>query len=218
MNIILLGPPGSGKGTQAQHLCQQLDLKHVASGDLFRENLKNLTDLGKLAKTFMDRGDLVPDDVTQAMIRERLSRPDTLNGFVLDGFPRTLPQAEALTDMLNDLGRRLQGVIYFNVSDEEIVSRLSGRLICRECQAPFHKIHNPFQSCPHNKCNGEYLYQRDDDKEETIRTRLETYHRQTAPLIDYYRQAGLLVEVNGEGDLAEVTERVLAAARGLQRA
>lgn len=217
LNIILLGPPGSGKGTQAQHLCRQLELKHIASGDLFRENLKAQTELGKLAKTFMDRGELVPDDVTEAMVRERLGRADTRNGFVLDGFPRTLPQAEALTDIMNSLNRRLHGVIYFNVSDEEIVSRLSGRLICRECQTPFHKVNNPFKSCPYHKCQGEYLYQRDDDKEETVRIRLETYHRQTAPLIDYYHQAGLLVEVDGEGDLTEVTERVLAAARSLQR-
>jgi adenylate kinase len=215
LDIVLLGAPGSGKGTQAQQLCQQLKLTHIATGDLFRENLKNQTELGKLAKTFMDRGELVPDDVTEAMVRERLARPDTQQGFVLDGFPRTLSQAEALTDILTKLNRRLDGVIYFKVSDEEIVSRLSGRLICRECQVPFHKIHNPFQSCPYNKCNGEHLYQRDDDKEETIRARLKTFHRQTAPLIDYYRRAGLLSEINGEGELWEVTARVLTAAQSL---
>ncbi|GAB4426154.1 MAG: hypothetical protein Fur0044_24200 [Anaerolineae bacterium] len=215
LDIVLLGAPGSGKGTQAQHLCQQLKLTHIATGDLFRENLKNQTELGKLAKTFMDRGELVPDDVTEAMVRERLARPDTANGFVLDGFPRTLSQAEALTDILTGLNRRLDSVFYFKVSDEEIVSRLSGRIICRECQVPFHKLHNPFQVCPFGKCQGEYLYQRDDDKEETIRARLKTFHRQTAPLIDYYREAGLLLELEGEGELWEVTARVLTAAQSL---
>jgi adenylate kinase len=215
LDIVLLGAPGTGKGTQAQQLCRQLNLTHIATGDLFRENLNNQTELGKLAKTFMDRGELVPDDVTEAMVRDRLDRPDTRHGFVLDGFPRTLSQAEALTDILNSLNRRLDGVIYFKASDEEIVSRLSGRLICRECQAPFHKIYNPFQSCPHGKCHGEYLYQRDDDKEKTIRARLKTFHRQTAPLIDYYRKAGLLIEIDGEGELWEVTARVLTAAQSL---
>jgi adenylate kinase len=217
LDLVLLGPPGSGKGTQAQSICRELNLKHVATGDLFRENLKNQTDLGKLAKTYMDRGELVPDDVTEAMVRERLARPDIQNGFVLDGFPRTLSQAEALADIMSGLGRRLSGVLYFNVSDEEIVNRLSGRLICRECQVPFHKIYNPFTTCPQQKCQGEYLYQRDDDKEETIRARLKTYHRQTAPLIDYYQAAGMLVEVEGEGELADVTKRVLTAAQGFTR-
>lgn len=215
LDIVLLGAPGSGKGTQAQQLCHQLKLTHVATGDLFRENLKNETELGRLAKTFMDRGELVPDDVTEAMVRERLARPDTANGFVLDGFPRTLSQAEALTDILTNLNRRLDAVLYFKVSDEEIIGRLSGRLICRECQVPFHKIHNPFERCPYGKCNGEYLYQRDDDKEETIRARLKTFHRQTAPLIDYYKQADLLIEIPGEGELWEVTARVLTAAQAL---
>lgn len=217
LDIVLLGAPGSGKGTQAQQICQQFKLVHIATGDLFRENLKNQTDLGKLAKTFMDRGELVPDNVTEEMVRERLARPDTQSGFVLDGFPRTHSQAEALTDILTKLNRRLDGVLYFKVSDEEIISRLSGRVICRECQVPFHKLHNPFQSCPHGKCNGEYLYQRDDDKEETIRTRLTTFHRQTAPLIDYYQQAGILIELNGQGELGEVTARVLTAAQNLTR-
>jgi adenylate kinase len=215
LDIVLLGAPGTGKGTQSQQICQQLHLTHIATGDLFRENLKNQTELGKLAKTFMDRGELVPDDVTEAMVRERLARPDTRHGFVLDGFPRTLSQAEALTDIMNSLNRRLDGVFYFKVPDEELVTRLSGRLICRECQVPFHKIHNPFQSCPYGKCHGEHLYQRDDDKEETIRARLKTFHRQTEPLIDYYREAGLLIEIDGQGELWEVTARVLTAAQRL---
>jgi adenylate kinase len=215
LDIVLLGGPGSGKGTQAQQLCEKLNLVHVASGDLFRENLNKETELGKLAQTYMDRGELVPDDVTVAMVRDRLERPDTEQGIVLDGFPRTLPQAEALDEMLASMDRQIEGVLYIKVSDEEIVKRLSGRLICRECQATFHVVYNPFETCPYNKCEGEYLYQRDDDKPETVRARLKTYHNQTAPLIDYYRDAGLLVEVDGEGDVSEVTERTLAAARSL---
>jgi adenylate kinase len=217
LDIILLGAPGSGKGTQAQQLCHELNLVHIASGDLFRENLKNETELGKLAKTYMDRGSLVPDDVTVAMVRERLSRPDTAGGFVLDGFPRTLPQAEALTTLLQELDRQLDGVIYIKVSDDEIVKRLSGRWICRNCQTPYHTLYNPPRVagvC--DVCGGE-LYQRDDDNPTTVRARLQTYHTQTAPLIDYYTRAGLLVEIDGEGDVANVTRRTIEAARGLRK-
>ena len=212
MNLVLIGAPGAGKGTQAEKIATKFGLRHIATGDLFRENLKNETELGILAKTYMNRGVLVPDDVTEAMVRERLARPDTANGVVFDGFPRTPAQAEALNDILAGLNRHLDGVLYIKVSDEEIVSRLSGRLICRECQTPFHKIYNPFKSCPFDKCHGEYLYQRDDDKEETIRARLETFHQQTAPLIDYYREAGLLAAIDGKGELGEVSARVLSAA------
>jgi len=218
MNIVLLGAPGSGKGTQADRLCEQINVPHIATGDLFRENLKNETELGKLAQTYMDKGQLVPDDVTVAMVRERFSRPDARRGFVLDGFPRTLAQAEALTDLLQEMGRQLDLVLYIKVSDEEIVNRLSGRIICKECQTPFHKVFNPFRSCPFNKCEGEYLYQRDDDKPETVRARLETYHSQTEPLINYYQDAGLLAKIDGEGDVAEITARVLAATEGLVKA
>ncbi len=215
LNIVLLGPPGSGKGTQAEKLSKQLKLQHIASGDLFRENLNNETELGQLAKSYMNQGVLVPDDVTGAMVKERLSRPDTRQGFILDGFPRTLPQAEALTEMVADMQRQLTGVLHITVSDEEIVNRLSGRMICRECQAPFHKIFNPFKTCPHNKCTGEHLYQRDDDNPKTVRTRLETYHQETAPLVDYYKEAGLLIEIEGEGEVSKITERTMAAARSL---
>lgn len=215
MNIVLLGAPGSGKGTQADHLCDQFNVPHIATGDLFREHLKKETELGKLAKGYMDCGELVPDDVTVAMVRERFTRDDAERGFVLDGFPRTLAQAEALTRMMDKMGRQLDGVIYIKVSDEEIVKRLSGRIICKECQTPFHKVFNPFKSCPYNKCNGQYLYQRDDDKPETVRARLETFHRQTEPLINYYQDAGLLVDVDGEGEVTAITERVLAAAESL---
>lgn len=216
LDIVLLGGPGSGKGTQAEQLCKQLGLQHISTGDLFRENLKHETRLGNLAKTYMNRGQLVPDDVTAAMVKERIARPDTGRGVVLDGFPRTLPQAEALTQMMAELDRNLNGVLYIKVSDEEIVRRLSGRLICRECQVPFHKVFNPFKECPTNQCQGEYLYQRDDDKPETIRARLKTFHQQTAPLVDYYRAAGLLIEIDGEGEVSIIAERVLAAVRHLK--
>lgn len=217
MNLVLIGAPGAGKGTQADKVAAEFEIQHIATGDLFRKNLKNETELGQLAKIYMNRGELVPDDVTEAMVRERLAQPDTVNGVVFDGFPRTPTQADALHHILTDLKRQLDGVIYIKVSDQEIVDRLSGRLICRECQTPFHKIYNPFTTCPLGKCHGEFLYQRDDDKEETIRARLKTFYQQTAPLIDYYRKSGLLVEIEGEGELEEVTARVLDATLSLVR-
>jgi adenylate kinase len=215
VDIVLFGAPGSGKGTQAEQICNQFDLKHIATGDLFRENLKNQTELGKLAKTYMDKGELVPDDVTAAMLRERLAQPDTEGGIVLDGFPRTLPQAEALTEIMDSTERRIGGVLYIKVSDEELVNRLSGRWICRNCQTPFHtKFKPPAKEGVCDACGGE-LYQRDDDKPETVRARLKTFHKQTAPLIDYYTDAGLLTEVDGEGEVPEVTKRVVAAVQSL---
>jgi len=213
MYLVLLGPPGAGKGTQAERLEKELRLPHVASGDLFRENLRHETELGRLAKTYMDRGDLVPDDVTIAMVRERLQRPDCEQGVILDGFPRTQAQAEGLDDMLADMGRALDGVLYIAVPDEELVRRLSGRWICRQCQTPYHTLFSPpAQEGVCDACGGE-LYQRDDDRPETVRARLEVYHQQTAPLIDYYRQAGLLVEVDGSGDIESVGAALLQAAR-----
>ncbi len=209
--VVLFGAPGSGKGTQAEQICGKFDLLHIATGDLFRENLKNETELGQLAKMYMDKGELVPDDVTAAMLKDRLERPDTKGGLVLDGFPRTLPQAEALKGIVDDLSRSLDGVLYIKVSDEELVSRLAGRWICRNCQTPFHtKFKPPKQEGVCDVCGGE-LYQRDDDKPETVRARLKTFHNQTAPLIDYYKQAGLLTEVDGEGEVSTVTNRVVAA-------
>jgi adenylate kinase len=215
VDIVLLGAPGSGKGTQAEQICRQFKLMHIATGDLFRENLKNQTGLGRLAKTYMDKGELVPDDVTAAMLRERLAQPDTEGGIILDGFPRTLPQAESLTEIMDNAGRRLGGVLYIKVSDEELVNRLSGRWICRNCQTPFHtKFNPPAKEGACDACGGE-LYQRDDDKPETVRARLKTFHKQTAPLIDYYAEAGLLTEVDGEGEVSEVTEKVVAAVQSL---
>lgn len=213
VDLVLLGGPGSGKGTQAARLAEQLHVPHIATGDLFRENLKNETELGKLAKAYMERGELVPDNVTDAMVSERLARADARNGFILDGFPRTLHQAHALVEMLAHLRRRLAGVLYIRVSDDEIVRRLSGRLICRQCQSPYHATFNPPQRaglC--DRCGGE-LYQRADDHPDTVRARLATFHAQTEPLIDFYRQAELLHQINGEGDVAAVRERSLAAVR-----
>ncbi len=216
MNIVLFGAPGSGKGTQADQLKSELNLQHVATGDLFRENLKNETELGLLAKTYMDTGALVPDDVTVAMLKERVSRPDTSNGFILDGFPRTLPQAEALTAMVVEMEQKLDAVLYIKVSDEEIIKRLSGRLICRGCQTPFHlHFKPPAKEGVCDSCGGE-LYQRDDDKPETVRARLNTFHTQTAPLIDYYNDAGLLIEIEGEGDVSEIKARTMTAIKSLK--
>ncbi|MEE9617847.1 MAG: adenylate kinase, partial [Anaerolineae bacterium] len=205
------------KGTQAERLEKELHLPHVASGDLFRENLKNETELGLLAKGYMDKGNLVPDDVTIAMVQERLHRPDCDQGAILDGFPRTQAQAQSLDRLLADMGRRLDGVLYIAVPDEELVSRLSGRWICRRCQTPYHTIFSPpAKEGVCDGCGGE-LYQRDDDKPETVRARLKVYHQQTSPLIDYYRQAGLLVETDGTGDIDTVSAALLAAARNLAK-
>ena len=212
--IVLLGPPGSGKGTQAAQLRDTLNLPHIASGDLFRYNLNNKTELGLKAKVYMDRGDLVPDDITIAMVTDRLSHPDCTNGALLDGFPRTLAQAEALDQALAAQGHKISIVPLIAVPDEVVVGRLSGRLICRECQATFHKIFNPFQTCPYDKCQGEHLYQRDDDKPETVRSRLTVYWKQTSPLIDYYRDKGVLVEVNGDQPMEAVEADLRAAIAG----
>jgi adenylate kinase len=215
MYLVLLGPPGAGKGTQAERLEKELKLPHVASGDLFRENLRNETELGLLAKKYMDKGQLVPDDVTTAMVRERLQRPNCDQGAILDGFPRTQPQAESLDKMLAEMGRKLDGVLYIAVPDEELVRRLSGRWICRQCQTPYHAIFSPpAKEGVCDDCSG-VLYQRDDDKPDTVRARLKVYHHQTAPLIDYYRQSGLLVEVDGAGDIETVSTALLEAARNL---
>lgn len=216
MNLILLGAPGSGKGTQAERIQKEFGLTHIATGDLFRYNLKNRTELGQLAEGYMQRGELVPDDVTIAMVRERLQRPDIAQsgGILFDGFPRTEAQAEALTALMDEIGSKIDAVIYLLVDDEEIVNRLGGRMICKECQTPFHASYNPFVSCPFQKCQGEYLYQRDDDKPETVRARLATFHKQTRPLVDYYQKTGLLVELPGSGAIDQITAAILETVRG----
>lgn len=211
MNVILLGAPGAGKGTQAVALVNTKGLVHVASGDLFRDNLSRNTELGQTAKTYMDKGELVPDDITVKMVLERIGRPDCANGFLLDGFPRTIPQAEALDKALSAEGKAIDKAISIAVPNEELVKRLSGRWICRNCQAPFHMVDAPPKEagkCDH--CGGE-LYQRDDDNETTVRNRLEVYSKQTAPLIDFYRNQGKLLEVNGNQPVKAVTKEMLAA-------
>ena len=217
MDLVLLGAPGSGKGTQAAFLEAELGVKHIASGDLFRENLHNRTPLGQRAEEYMSSGALVPDEITIAMLRERLQRPDAGGGVLLDGFPRTMEQAIALSAMLDTLRRQIDGVLYVEVPDESLVDRLSGRLICRECQTPFHRTANPFRICPRSACTGEHLSQRTDDSPETVRARLATFHRQSEPVIDYYRLLNLLATVSGCGSVDEVKRATLQAARDLAK-
>lgn len=211
MNIILLGAPGAGKGTQAVALVKEKGLAHVASGDLFRDNLGRGTELGKIAKTYMDKGELVPDDVTVKMVLDRIAKPDCANGFLLDGFPRTIPQAEALDKALSEEGKSIDKAVSVAVPNEQLIKRLSGRWICRGCQAPFHMVDAPPKEagkCDH--CGGE-LYQRDDDNEVTVQNRLDVYMKQTAPLIDYYKGQGKLLEVNGNQPVDAVSKEMLAA-------
>ena len=211
MYIILLGAPGAGKGTQAVMLSDKLNLVQVASGDLFRQALRDETELGLKAKAYMDKGQLVPDEITIQMVLERLSAPDCINGAILDGFPRNLQQAEALDKALEKQAKLINKVVYIAVSEGELLKRLSGRWICRNCQTPYHEVDSPPKvagKC--DRCGGE-LYQRDDDNVETIKKRLEVYFAETSPLIDYYTSAGKLLEINGVGDSAEVNKRIVAA-------
>jgi adenylate kinase len=216
MDLILLGGPGSGKGTQAEKIQTQFGVVHISTGELFRENIKNQTELGTLAKSFMDKGDLVPDEVTVGMVRERMTDPATGEGVLFDGFPRTITQAEALDELMAGLDREIDLVLNLSVSDEEIVRRLSGRLICKKCELPFHRDFNPFQTCPYDKCEGEFLYQRDDDKPATIRARLTVFQEQTAPLIEYFSAQGKLVTVVGEGGVDVVFEAIREVLEGFQ--
>ena len=217
MDIVLLGAPGSGKGTQAEHLHREMGLTHIASGDLFRHHLEQKSELGLRASEFMTRGALVPDPVTIAMLRDRICQPDASHGVLLDGFPRTMEQAIALNEMMSGLGRDIDAVLYVEVPDEDLVERLSGRLVCRDCQVPFHRTANPFRTCPYSRCNGEHLYQRADDTPDTVRARLATYHRQTSPVIDYYRLINLLVTVPGNGAVDDVKRATLDAVRRLAK-
>lgn len=209
--IVLLGPPGVGKGTQAKILADQTHLAHISSGDLFRENLKNQTELGKLAQTYMNRGELVPDDVTIAMIRDRLTRPDCEAGAILDGFPRTAAQADALANMLKEIGGEVKVVPYITAPEHTLVERLSGRWTCRANGHVFHEKNNPPKQSLICDFDGSELYQRDDDRSETVVRRIQVYLDQTAPLIAYYRERGKLVEIPGARPIAEVTRELLAA-------
>ena len=207
--IVLLGPPGAGKGTQARRLSERLGLAHVSTGDLFRKHLKEQTRLGQLAQSYMNKGELVPDSVTIAMVQERLQAPDTVKGVIFDGFPRTVAQAEALDDLLAQLGGRVNLAVLIQVPEEVLVERLSGRRTCRAQGHIFHVKYNP-PKVP-GKCDfdGSELYQREDDKPETVRRRIQVYWEQTGPVVDYYRTRGLLVEIDGDQDMDAVTETLL---------
>ncbi|RLI88670.1 MAG: adenylate kinase [Archaeoglobales archaeon] len=210
MNLILLGPPGSGKGTQAKFIVEKYGIPQISTGDMLREAVAKGTELGKKAKEYMDKGQLVPDEVVIGIVKERLKQPDCEKGFILDGFPRTLPQAEALDKMLEELGKKIDGVINIHVPEEEVVKRIVNRRSCRNCGAVYHLIYNPPKEegkC--DKCGGE-LYQRDDDKEETVRNRYKVYRDQTEPLIDYYQKKGLLYNVDGTKTIEEVSKEVEA--------
>ncbi|MEU8585552.1 adenylate kinase [Streptomyces sp. NPDC048664] len=214
MRIVLVGPPGAGKGTQAAFLATNLSIPHISTGDLFRANISKQTELGKLAKSYMDRGELVPDEVTIAMAKDRMEQADARGGFLLDGFPRNVSQAEALDDMLKGEGMKLDAVLDLEVPEDEVVKRIAGRRICRNDSA--HVFHVSYQApktdgvC--DVCGGE-LYQRDDDSEDTVRTRLEVYHTQTEPIIDYYKAQGLVVTISALGKVEEVTARAMEALR-----
>lgn len=212
MILILLGPPGAGKGTQADLVSSQAGVVHVATGDLFRENLKNETEIGKKAKVYMDKGELVPDELTVRMLLDRIDQPDAQKGVLLDGFPRNIDQAKALDSALKDRGQSVDKVLNINVSEDEVVVRLGGRWTCRKCGAVYHqKFSPPKQAGICDKCGGE-IYQRDDDKPETIRNRMVTFRNLTVPLIEYYKKQGKLVDVNGEQDAAAVGRELLKAA------
>lgn len=213
--IILLGPPASGKGTQAAKLRQSLELPHVASGDLFRYNLKNKTELGLKAKSYMDSGALVPDDVTIAMVAERLSRPDCAGGALLDGFPRTIAQAEALDHVLAGKGVRINRVLNILVPDEVLVARITGRRLCRICGEPYHILYKLPQVEGICDLDDGELYQRDDDTEETAKNRLKVYWEQTSPLIAYYRAQGVLADINGDQSIKAVTAELMDAVADL---
>lgn len=211
MHIVLLGAPGSGKGTQAGIIAQGLGAAHVASGDLFREAVKRGDELGKQAKSYMEKGLLVPDEITIGVLLERISAPDCAKGFILDGFPRTLEQARALDRALGERGEAIEKAVYIKVSAEELVKRLGGRFICRNCQTTYHEITSPPKvpgRC--DRCGGE-LYQRPDDSPQTVRKRLEVYLAETAPLIEYYQEMGKLVEINGEQGIEQVGQELIAA-------
>ena len=204
MKIIMLGAPGAGKGTQAKKIAEKYGIPHISTGDIFRANIKNGTELGKKAKTYMDQGALVPDELTCDLVVDRIQQPDCANGYVLDGFPRTIPQAECLTTALDKLGQKMDYAINVDVPDENIVNRMSGRRACVDCGATYHIVYAPTKVeniC--DKCGGTLIL-RDDDKPETVTKRLGVYHEQTQPLIDYYTKSGTLKEVDGTIDINDV--------------
>jgi adenylate kinase len=213
MNVVLLGAPGAGKGTQASVLTSKLGMVHVASGDLFRRALQEQTELGLLAKSYMEKGELVPDEVTINMVLERIRKPDCGVGVLFDGFPRTLSQAQALDKKLSTEGRAIDKAVYIEVPEEELVRRLSGRWICRDCQTPYHAVSSPPKvagKC--DACGGE-LYQRTDDKEETVRERLKVFFSQTLPIVEYYHKQGKLLRVDGNQRIEDVSSVMMGLLR-----
>ena len=216
MRIVLVGPPGAGKGTQAEFIADHLSIPKISTGDIFRKNVSQGTPLGAEAKKYMDAGDLVPDEVTIAMVKDRISEPDASGGYLLDGFPRNVAQAKTLDAMLDEIGDHLDMVMELVVDDEEVVRRLAGRRTCRDCGQIWHIVFDPPADPEHcDRCNGA-LFQRDDDKEETIRHRLEVYNEQTAPIVDYYADRSILVGVDATGPVEDVTGRAIAALRRME--
>lgn len=211
MNLILMGLPGAGKGTQAEKIIAEYQIPQISTGDMFRAAIANQTALGLKAKEYMDRGDLVPDEVTNGIVKERLAQDDTKNGFLLDGFPRTLDQAKALDEMLADLGKKIDAVIDINVPEEALVERLTGRYMCRSCGASFHKVFKPTKvegTC--DRCGGHEFYQRDDDKPETVKNRLAVNIKNSEPILAYYKEQGLLKSIDGNRDIDAVFKDVQA--------
>lgn len=209
MNLILMGLPGAGKGTQAEKIIAEYQIPQISTGDMFRAAIANQTALGLKAKEYMDRGDLVPDEVTNGIVKERLAQDDTKNGFLLDGFPRTLDQAKALDEMLADLGKKIDAVIDINVPEEVLVERLTGRYMCRSCGASFHKVFKPTKvegTC--DRCGGHEFYQRDDDKPETVKNRLAVNIKNSEPILAYYKEQGLLKSIDGNRDIDAVFKDV----------
>jgi len=216
MYIVLLGPPGAGKGTQASLISEEMGLSHISSGDIFRENLKNETPLGLEAKGYMDRGELVPDDLTIAMVKDRLSKPDCQKGALLDGFPRTPAQAAALSATLEEMGKSVALVPYISVPEQELIERLSGRWTSQTGRV-YHVKYNPPKVAGRCDVDGSPLYQREDDKPETVKNRIKVYLQQTTPLIDYYKEQGLLVEIDGTKSIEEVGKDLLAVIEKVQQ-
>ncbi len=214
MNIVFLGPPGAGKGTQAKKIAEKYGIPQISTGDMFREHLSKGTELGKKAKEYMDKGQLVPDEIVLGMVEERLKQPDCEKGFILDGFPRTVPQAEALDKLLEKMGKKIDYAICIDVPDEELVKRLTGRRTCKKCGMMYHVIFKPPKEdgkC--DVCGGE-LYQRADDNEETVRNRLKVYHEQTEPIIQFYEKKGVLHRIDGMGSIDEIFERIVKVLGG----
>lgn len=208
MNIVLMGPPGAGKGTQAEVMARNLIVPHISTGDIFRANIKAGTELGQLANQYISKGDLVPDEVTMAMIKDRLAEDDCESGFILDGLPRTIGQADALEEILTEQGKKLDKVVNIDVPIEKLIERLSGRRVCRNCSQTYHLVNNPPTEAGRcDECGGE-LYQRADDSEETIKNRLDVYLAQSSPLIEYYEKKGLLLSVNGDQSINNVLTEV----------